>query len=415
MSRSVFSYPAYRWLWVGGIFTFAGQWIQMASMGWVVCELTGSGALVGAVSGMRALPMLILAPLSGVAADRFDRAKLLQWSQWFSASTSVLFGAALALELVNIWMMFLFAIVMGACGVLDRPARNTTAFELVPRELAMKAVALNTIGGNLARVVAPALAGYLIVWFGIAGNFFFQGALYAISALLVFKVAMPARGKKSGEGSAGSQLIEGLRYVARDGTTRLLILLGGLPFFLVVPTMGTLFPIYAKDVFATGPSGLGLMFSAVGVGGVTGGYLAGWLSRFDRTGWIQVGAVIAFCLSIAGLGAAPSFSWALFACVIAGMAEMVYAVTNMTMVQLTAPEEMRGRISSLLQLYPALISLGAFLVGPLADLIGPRATSISSAAFCSLVFIVIMLGSPRMRGMRMSQYAKPGGTVMANH
>ena len=415
MSRSVFSYPAYRWLWVGGIFTFAGQWIQMASMGWVVYELTGSGALVGAVSGVRALPMLILAPLSGVAADRFDRSKLLQWSQWFSAATSVLFGAALALELASIWIMFLFAIIMGVCGVLDRPARQSTAFELVPRDMAMKAVALNTIGGNLARVVAPALAGYLIVWIGITGNFFFQGALYAVSGLLVLKVAIPAREKNTREGSAGSQLIEGLRHVARDRTTRLLIVLGGLPFFLVVPTMGTLFPIYAKDVFATGPGGLGLMFYAVGVGGVTGGYLAGWLSRFDRTGWIQVGAVIAFCLSIAGLGASPSFSVALFACVMSGMTEMIYSVTNMTMVQLAAPEEMRGRMSSLLQLYPALISLGAFLVGPLADLIGARATSISSATFCSMVFIVIMLVSPRMRGMRMSRYVKQGGGVIAGH
>ena len=92
---------------------------------------------------------------------------------------------------------------------------------------------------------------------------------------------------------------------------------------------------------------------------------------------------------------------------------MTYSVTNMTMMQLTAPEEMRGRISSLLQLYPALISLGAFLVGPLADLIGARATSITSASFCSVVFIVIMLVSPHMRGMRMSRYVKQGGSVIA--
>ena len=415
MSRSVFSYPGYRWLWIGGIFTFAGQWIQMASMGWVVYELTGSGALVGAVSGVRALPMLLLAPLSGVAADRFDRAKLLQWSQWMSAATSIMFGAALALELVSVWMMFVFTIIMGACAVLDRPARQSTAFELVPRELAMKAVALNTIGGNLARVVAPAFAGYLIVWIGITGNFFTQGLLYLISGLLVVKVAMPKREQKPGAASAGKQLAEGFRHMVRDPALRLLILLGGLPFFLVVPTMGTLFPLYAKDVFATNAGGLGLMYSAVGVGGVTGGYLAGWLSRFDRTGWIQVGAVVAFCLSIAGLGLAPGFNWALFACLMSGMTEMIYSVTNMTMVQLASPEEMRGRVSSILQLYPALISLGAFLVGPLADLIGPRNTSIFAAAFCCAIFLVIMLASPRMRGMRMSQYTQGGSIVPRHH
>ncbi|MFM9971268.1 MAG: MFS transporter [Burkholderiales bacterium] len=414
-ARSVFSYPSYRWLWFSGLATFAGQWVQMASMGWVVYELTGSGALVGAVSGVRALPMLLLAPLSGVAADRFDRANLLKLSQWMSAATSILFGAALAMDLINIWMMFLFAIVMGACAVLDRPARQSTAFELVPRDMVMKAVALNTIGGNLARVVAPALAGYLIVWIGVAGNFYVQGALYILSGLLVLKVVMPVRETKPNRGSAGRQLIEGLRHVWREPTTRLLFILGALPFFLVVPTMGTLFPIYAKDVFAEGPSGLGLMFSAVGIGGVTGGFLAGWLARFDRTGWIQVGAVMAFCASIVGLGLSPTFSWALLACALSGMTEMIYSVTNMTMVQLAAPEEMRGRVSSILQLYPALISLGAFLIGPLADLIGARGTSIATACFCGAVFLLIMLISPRMRGMRLSQYTGKSGPALVRH
>ena len=191
MSGSVLAYSGYRWLRFGGLFTFAGQWINMASMGWVVYELTGSGALVGAVSGVRAIPMLLLAPLAGVLADRIDREKLLQYSQWFSAATSMLFGAALALHIVSVPMMFVFTILMGASAVLDRPARHTVAFELVPRDLAMKAVAFNTIAGNLARIVAPAFAGYLIVWFGIPGNFLVQGVLYAISGLLVWKVAIP--------------------------------------------------------------------------------------------------------------------------------------------------------------------------------------------------------------------------------
>lgn len=416
MSGSVLSIAGYRWLWLGGIFTFAGQWIQMASMGWVVYELTGSGALVGAVSGVRAIPMLLLAPVSGVLADRLDRAKLLQWSQWFSAATSLLFGAGLAFDLVSIWMMFIFTIVMGACAVLDRPARHATAFELVPRDMAMKAVAFNTIAGNLARVVAPAFAGYLIVWIGISGNFLFQGLLYGISGVLVWKVAMPAqRERKAGQASAGKQLLEGLRHAVRDPLTRLLVLLGGLPFFLVVPTMGTLFPIYAKDVFATGASGLGLMFSAVGIGGVMGGWLAGWLSRFDRTGWIQVGAVLAFCVSIAALGLSSTFNGALFACFLSGMTEMIYSVTNMSMMQLAAPEEMRGRMTSILQIYPALISMGAFLAGPLADLIGPRWTSIGAASTCAVVFLAIGLSSPRVRDMRMSHYVKEGKAPPARH
>ena len=153
----------------------------------------------------------------------------------------------------------------------------------------------------------------------------------------------------------------------------------------------------------------------VGVGGVTGGYIAGVLSRFDRTGWIQVVAVLLFCFSIAAIGLSPGFYWALAACALSGLTEMIYSVTNMSMMQLAAPEEMRGRLTSILQLYPALISLGAFLVGPIADWIGPRATSISAASICAVVFVGIALASPRMRDMRMSRYVKSGAAPMTRH
>src|SRR5262245_58066173 len=112
--------------------------------------------------GARAIPMILLTPVSGMAADRYDRRRLLQASQGLAAAVSLSFGVALALDWVSVWMLFAFAMLMAASNVMDRPARFATAFELVPRELAVKAVALNTIGFSLARVVGPVLAGYLI-------------------------------------------------------------------------------------------------------------------------------------------------------------------------------------------------------------------------------------------------------------
>src|SRR5512134_4055823 len=116
--------------------------------------------------GVRAIPMLLLTPVSGMAADRYDRRRLMQASQWLAAAVSLAFGAALALDIVSTWMLFAFTMLMGASNVLDRPARMTTAFELVPREVAMKAVALNTIGFSMMRIFGPAMAGYLIATFG---------------------------------------------------------------------------------------------------------------------------------------------------------------------------------------------------------------------------------------------------------
>jgi len=246
---SALAYRDFRLLWASSLCSWSSQWIQQAALGWVVYEITGSGALLGAVLGARAIPMFLLTPMSGVAADRWDRRRLMQASQGLASAVSLAFGVALALGAVSTWMLFAFTMLMGASNVLDRPARMTTAFELVPREVAMNAVALNTIGFSMMRIFGPAMAGYLIAAFGAAGSFFVQGVLYGASALVVVAVVFPGKAIKPGDSTAMSEMLEGLRFAARDRRTRLLVVLGALPFFLLVPVWGTLFPIYAKDVF----------------------------------------------------------------------------------------------------------------------------------------------------------------------
>ena len=400
MDGRPFSYRDFRWLWTGSLFSYAGWWIQQASMGWVVYEITGSGALLGAVIGVRAIPLLALAPLAGVAADRYNRRLLLQSGQALSAVVSLAFGIALALDAVAVATMFAFSLAMGCCSVLDRPARQSLAFELVPREIAAKAIALNIIGNNLARVLAPALAGYLIAWVGVAGNFVVQACCYAAAALLVFLVALPPPRSRVHRSSAMKEMTEGLRFAVGEPAMRMLLLLGVIEFFVLVPALGTLFPIYAKDVFSTGPQGLGLMFTAVGIGGVIGGYAAGVLSRYARTGALQALAIVGCSLAILGIAASPNFGVAFVAIMFAGAFEMMVGASNLAALQMLAPEHMRGRITSLSQIYPAVISLGGFYVGPLADLLGARGASIWTAATCIVVIMGIWRFSPTLRSLR---------------
>ena len=369
-------------------------------MGWVVYEVTASGALLGAVLGARAIPMLLLTPVSGVAADRYDRRRLLQASQALAAAVSIALGAALALGAVSTWMLFAFTMLMGAANVMDRPTRMTTAFEVVPRELAVKAVALNTIGFSMMRIIGPAIAGYLIAWIGAAGSFFIQGMLYAVSGVMVLMVVFPARRRAPPGRSALADMIEGLRFAARDPSTRALVSVGALPYFLLVPVWGTLLPIYAKDVFAAGPQGLGMVLTAVGAGGTLGGFIANALARAERQGLIQAVCVVVMSAAIVGLAASPSLAVALAFGFIGGAAEMAHTASNMAMLQMTAPDAMRGRIASLTMLYPALISLGAVVAGPLSDLLGVRGASLSLAATASVAIVALYLASPRLRELR---------------
>jgi MFS family permease len=394
-------YPAFRWLWTGSLFSWASQWIQQASLGWVVYEITGSGTVLGVVLGMRAIPMLLLAPFSGVAADRYDRRRLLQASQVLAAGVSFCFGAALAFEAVTLWMLFALTLLMGASNVLDRPARFSTAFELVPRDVAITAVALNTTGFSLMRVIGPALAGYLIAGVGAAGSFLLQGLLYGASAAMVWRVAFPARAPRAHERSIAADMAEGLRFAVVDGNTRLLLVLGGLPFLLLVPTWGTLLPIYAKDIFQAGPEGLGMLLTSVGAGGTLGGVLAARLGRAARQGTIQVVSIAVMGFSIIGLALSPSLAVALFFGVVGGAAEMLHMASNVAALQLLAPEAMRGRVSSLTMFYPGFISIGAFIAGPLAQAIGARSASVLLAVLALAAIAVLYALSPRLRGLRL--------------
>ena len=365
----------------------------------MVYEITGSGALLGAVLGVRVIPLLLLAPISGVAADRFNRRRLMQVSQALAALVSFAVGAALAFGVVNVWMLFVFTLLMGASNVLDRPARLTTAFDLVPRDAAVKAVTLNTIGFSVARVIGPAVAGYLIAGVGAAGCFFIQGALYAASGLVVLAIVFPPRHKPHGR-SALADMLEGLRYAASDRTMRVLIAIGALPYLLLVPIWGTLFPIYAKDVFRAGPEGLGILLTAVGVGGTLGGFIANALARVERQALMQTGWILVMALAILGVATSPNVPTAAAFSFVGGAAEMAHTASNMASMQMAAPQEMRGRVASLTMLYPAMISAGAFLAGPLSDALGVRGASVLLAAVSIVATAALYIFSTHLREMR---------------
>jgi MFS family permease len=350
------------------------------------------------VLGVRAIPMVLLAPISGVAADRFPRRRLMQASQALAALVSFAIGTALAMGVVSTWMLFAFTLLMGASNVMDRPARFTTAFELVPREIAMKAVALNTIGFSLMRVIGPAIAGYLIAGVGAAGSFFVQGMLYAASGLIVLAVSFPPPRARS-ERSALADMLEGLRFAASDRAMRLLLVLGALPYLLLIPVW-SLFPIYAKDEFAAGPQGLGMLLTAAGLGGTLGSFLANALARVERHALLQAVCIVVMASAILCVAASPTLAMAALFAFIGGAAEMAHAASNMATLQMSAPEAMRGRIASLTMLFPAMISTGAFIAGPLADLLGVRGASVALALTSIVGTAALVVAAPHIREMR---------------
>jgi MFS family permease len=401
-TTAAFRHRNFRWLWCGTFFSTAAQWIQQATLGWVVYDLTASAALLGGVLGVRALPMLALAPLSGLVADRFDRRYALALSQVAPCAVSVALAALLARDAVQVWHLFVFSLIGSSGMVFERTLRNTLIFDIVPRAEAANAIALNTIAFSVTRTLGPAAAGYLIAWLGPSWNFAIQGATYAGVAASVLMIRLTRTARDRDRPRAWQAMFGGFRFVAAHRVARAMVVLGLVPPLLLIPSFSALMPVFAADVFAVGPEGLGLMLSAVGAGGVLGGALAASLARYERVARMQMYALASFALALVGFALSATIMLAVVFLMLAGMAEMVLASSTTTSLQMCAPEGMRGQVTSVLPMFPAFIAVGSLLAGVGAQALGVRPWVIVTAAAAGLVFALLWRYSPAYRGLRMS-------------
>jgi MFS transporter, DHA1 family, staphyloferrin A biosynthesis exporter len=195
---------------------------------------------------------------------------------------------------------------------------------------------------------------------------------------------------------------EGLRFAFTDRVARMMMLLGLIPPVLLIPSFGALMPVFAADVFRAGPEGLGVLLSAVGVGGILGGLTAAWVTRFEQTGLVQTLSLAVFAFALIAFAVSPGIGFAVFFLVIAGIAEMVHHTLYVTTLQMCAPEHMRGRMASMVPVFPAFISVGALIAGICADLIGPEFVVILFALAALAIVVRAWSRSSVLRDMRLS-------------
>lgn len=403
----------YRLLWTSNFFGSVGMWIQMTTLGWLVYDLTGKGTLLGAMNGMRAIPLLLLAPLAGVLADRVDRKKVMMASQGIMLLMTLGLAVGLVFDRVGVLHLFAFTLLGGVVQVMLMPVQQTVVFDLVPRHAIPNAVALSASAFNATRVFGPSAAGFLIKALGPEGNFFVQSAAYVGVLITLAMIAFPARravpeGRPSG--SVVRNMKEGFSYVVRTPMTRVLMLMGFIPPLFIIPSFMGLMPIFAKDVFGGGPDTLGFLLSASGVGGLVGALFAASLGRFERRGLVQLGALLSASLSLLGFSFAGSLGAALPFLALAGFTEMVYMATTQTVLQLSVPDQMRGRITSLFMLNMGLMPMASLAVGALSDVFGAPVVVMMTSSIAAGLTIVIFFVSPRIRNLRLSQMtaAQPG-------
>jgi MFS family permease len=387
----------YRYLWFGTLMMSAGQWVQQVTLGWLLYDLTGNSMLLGALNGLRALPFLVTGPLAGVAADRMDRRRLLLRTQWVLIITAVLMGALVASPFLHVWHIFVFTLITGVAWTITEPVRMSMIPNVVPKKDLANAVALNSGGFNLMKVIGPALGGALIAWFGPAENFFVQAIAYGGVLAMIYWMHIPPHHAESKRRSALVNLKEGFAYVWSTPAVLALMALAYVPRIFAVPYQ-TLMPVFQKDVLQTGPEGLGLLMAAPGVGAVIAVLtLASLGSRIKRQGLLLVGSIVVLGGLLVIFSQITWFPLALFMLVLVGIFQMFFLASTATMLQMIVPDELRGRVLSLYMLDRGFMPLGALFAGMTAHFIGAPLTVAIMGAIVIVLTVIVAWIVPAIR------------------
>jgi MFS family permease len=365
-------YRDFRVLWIGAFVSTIGTWMQKVAQSWLVLTLTGSAApfFLGLDTFLGELPILLFTLIGGVIADRRDRRRLLLASQYVQMTAAFTLAALVFADVVRVWHVLALSVVTGLAQAFGGPAHQSLMPSLVDRKDLPNAIAFNSIQFNLARVIGPLLAGAALGAFGMAVCFGLNGLsfLAVIAALLSLHVRHTPVAAAT---RLHQELTSGLRYVREHPALVGLPVLGFAATFLGNPLL-TFLPLFAQDVFQGDVHQYTRLMACAGAGAVTGALVVAWLGRFRHMGRAALAGQVVFGTLIV-LFAVVRVLWINGVLLFAAGACMVMVFSTLSsLVQLNAPNEMRGRVMS--------IYMVAFRGGmPLGGLAAGWAATLTSA------------------------------------
>jgi len=395
------SHRNFRLFWIGAFLSNVGTWMQAVAQGWLVLHLTNSPFWLGLDAFMATAPGFVLTLLGGVFADRIDRRRLLLYTQVVAGLAALTLAALVATSVVNRWMVLGFSFVTGCCMSLASPSYLAMTYDLVGREDLANAIAMNSTQFQLSRVVGPALAGVAFRVFGLAGCFFANGLSFIAVVAALGMVRMEPRLKSPAASekrrAIWRDLVEGIRYVRNRPRVSSLLLLSGVNSLFGAPYF-SLVPIYARDIFHLGETGLALMMGTAGAGAFFGALLVAYLGDFRRKGWFVLCGAILFGICISGFAVASRLTMSLMFLFGLGFALVVsIAITN-TLLQKLVTDQMRGRVMSMFLLsFMGTMPIGNILAGTASQHFGPQHTLAVGGFVVTMVATGVLIFNRRLR------------------
>ena len=394
----------FRLLLMGTLFSNAIQWIQQVTLSWVVYDITGSGTILGSLNLVSSMSSLGMIPVAGLLIDRLNRRNLMLVSNGWLLLITLALGLILVTGHSHIAYLFVFAFLSGMTQTVNGTLQQVVLFDLVPRSVTPNAVALVQTGWSLMRSFGPSIGGFLLLWLGAGGNFIVQAGIYALIIVNIMFIHFPPRKTPAAQISPLQNIKDGLRYIVERRVTRAFMFMGFVLPLFIIPIYTILPPIYAIDVFHGGPDVLGFLMSSVGIGGIAGGVFVAFMSRYERRGLLQLASLFCLSLSLIGFAYSTTLSMALPFLAVSGFFEMIFLTTNQTLLQLSIPDTLRGRVTSMVNLNAALMPLGGLVAGTGSDLFGgPKTITIIFGIVTASIAVIVFFISPTIRNYRLSQ------------
>jgi len=397
---SSFKNSVYRLYFGGLLFQMFPMNMQMMARSLLIYRLTGSAAILGAMSFAHAIPMLLLSLFGGVIADRIQKKHIMIAGQIGSAVVSLSVALTLSLGYLSAdragswWILVGASILQGAIMGLMMPSRQSIIREIVSGEQLMNAVSLNTMGMNALQLFAPALTGFLIAALDFQAVYYVMTASYIVS--VVFIAFMPPTGTITIRGSSTlSDIKEGFKYL-RHETTILLILIFSL--FVVILSMPyfLLMPIFADDILKVGEIGMGWLMSISGIGAIIGSATLASLPNKKRGAMLLTSCVV-LGIALAGFSFSNSYSLSLALMVVVGLGQTGRMTLANTLIQYYVEDKYRGRVMSIYMMQFGLTSFGTFAAGLIAEAVGVQWAVGGFAMVLILLSILALACLPRIR------------------
>jgi MFS family permease len=370
------------------------NWMEMLTRGWLVQDLTHSPFHLGLIAFVSGISSLIASPAAGVLTDRIDRRTLAVSTQVVSATVALIVGVLVVSGRIELWQLYITAIISGVSAAVNMPARQVLLYDVVGGENLTNAIALNSVTANVARIGAPTFGGGIIAAAGIGPAYFTEVGflILATAATLSLRVTNAAARAHI---PMWQGVREGFDYVRRDAVLARLVLLNVIPSVLIYPYV-TLMPIFASDVLHTGSTGYGILLSGVGFGSIPGGLVIAGMTR--NKGRVMSVAALLYMGMVACFAASPWFPLSFALLIVGGVGWSMMAILNQILLQLQiADDAVRGRVMAFYTMSGGLTPFGNLAMGAIA---GPAGVQAAVAAFAMTGFVLagyLGLGSARIR------------------